>query len=190
MKLSFKRSLQIIAACISGCFFIVSCENDEKKIDALLANKTGLEEGKQIESFLSQDGILKARLRSPYMLRYLVDTPYIEFPRKLHVDFYNDSTKIESTLDAIYARYRDNQRIVYLRDSIVVINILRGDTLKTDELWWDQNKQQFYTERDVEIRKPTQTIFGKGLTAKQNFSEYTIFKINGIVQTGPNGIPE
>jgi len=190
MKPLLDRTLQIIAACLLGCFFIVSCENDEKKIDALLSNKTGLEEGKQIESFLSQDGILKARLRSPYMLRYLVDTPYIEFPRKLHVDFYNDSTKIESTLDAIYARYRDNQRIVYLRDSIVVINILRGDTLKTDELWWDQNKQIFYTDKDVEIRKPTQTIFGKGLTAAQNFSEYTIFKINGIVQTGPNGFPE
>ena len=190
MKLSFTRFIQMIAACLLGCFFIVSCENDVKKIDALLAKKTGLEEGKDIESFLSQDGLLKARLRSPYMLRYLVDTPYLEFPRKLHVDFYNDSTKIESTLDAMYARYRENQRIVYLKDSIVVINILQGDTLKTDELWWDQNKQQFYTERDVEIRKPTQTIFGKGLTAKQNFSEYTIFKINGIVQTGPNGFPE
>ena len=190
MKSSFTRLLKYTAACLLGCFFVVSCENDVKKIDALLSKKTGLEEGKDIESYLSQDGLLKARLRSPYMLLYLVDTPYLEFPRKLHVDFYNDSTKIESTLDAMYARYRENQRIVYLKDSIVVINILQGDTLKTDELWWDQNKQQFYTERDVEIRKPTQTIFGKGLTAKQNFSEYTIFKINGIVQTGPNGIPE
>jgi LPS export ABC transporter protein LptC len=190
MRSSFTRLLKYTAACLLGCFFVVSCENDVKKIDALLSKKTGLEEGKDIESYLSQDGLLKARLRSPYMLRYLVDTPYLEFPRKLHVDFYNDSTKIESTLDAMYARYRENQRIVYLKDSIVVINILQGDTLKTDELWWDQNKQQFYTERDVEIRKPTQTIFGKGLTAKQNFSEYTIFKINGIVQTGPNGIPE
>src|SRR6476620_5237918 len=182
MKRGFKQTLYLIAATVLGCFFVMSCENDEKKIDALLSKKTGLEEGKDIESYLSQDGMLKARLRSPYMLRYLVDTPYLEFPRKLHVDFYNDSTKIESTLDALYARYRENQRIVYLKDSIVVINLLRGDTLKTDELWWDQNKQSFYTDKNVEIRKPTQTIFGKGLTAAQNFSEYTIYKINGIVQ--------
>lgn len=184
------RILFCFAALISGCFFVAGCENDVKKIDALLSNKTGLEEGRQIESFLSQDGLLKAKLKSPYMLRYMVDTPYIEFPRKLHVDFYNEETKIESTLDANYARYRETQRVVYLRDSIVVINILKSDTLKTTELWWDQNKQQFYTDKDVEIRKPTQTIFGKGLTAKQNFSEYTIFKINGIVQTGPDLFPE
>ena len=58
-----------MAACLLGCFFIVSCENDVKNIDALLSKKTGLEEGRDIESYLSQDGLLKARLRSPYMLR-------------------------------------------------------------------------------------------------------------------------
>lgn len=190
MTFRSRAFLPYVAALLIGCFFMVSCENDEARINDLLSKKTGLEEGKQIESYLSQDGKIKARLRSPYMLRYMVDTPYLEFPRKLHVDFYNDSAKIESTLDANYARYKETQRLVYLRDSIVVINLLKGDTLKTSELWWDQNKQQFYTEKDVEIRERTRTIFGKGLTASQNFDEYTIFKMYGTVLTGSSGLPE
>src|SRR5688500_816882 len=123
------------------------------------------------------------------MLRYIVDSPYIEFPRTLHVDFYNDTVQVESTLDARYAKYRESERTVYLRDSVRVINILKGDTLKTQELWWDQNKQEFYTDKDVEIREKTRTIFGKGLRAAQNFSEYTIYKIYGTVLTSSSGIP-
>ncbi len=48
-----------------------------------------------------------------------------------------------------YARYREYERKVFLKDSVVVINILKGDTLKTDELWWDQDKEEFYTDRPV-----------------------------------------
>ncbi len=181
------RNIIIIAALLSGCFFIWGCENDEKKIDALLSKKIGVEEGKNIESYMSQDGKMKGKLTAPYMLRYQADSPYIEFPRRLHVDFFNDSVKIESVLDAKYAKYKEGERKVYLRDSIVVINKMKGDTLKTEELWWDQNKQIFYTDKDVQIRQRDRTIFGKGLTAAQNFSEYTIFKIYGTVLTNESG---
>ena len=177
------RNILLMAALLSGCFFIWGCENDEAKIDELVEKKIGVEEGINIQSYMSQDGKMKGKLTSPYMLRYQVDSPYIEFPKKLHVDFYNDSLLIESVLDANYAKYKEGDRKVYLKDSIVVINKLQGDTLKTDELWWDQNKQIIYTDRDVEIRQKGRTIFGKGLTAAQNFSEYTIFKTYGTVLT-------
>src|SRR5215475_1277024 len=40
---------------------------------------------------------VKGKLTAPYMLRFpRPDTPYAEFPRSLHVDFYNDSMQIES----------------------------------------------------------------------------------------------
>lgn len=188
--MGFLNHIKLLTALCLGCLFFLSCENDEKKIDDLLSKKIGVEEGLQIDAYMSQDGTMKARLRAPYMLRYQVDTPYIEFPRKLHVDFYNDTGRIESTLDALYARYKENDRKVYLRDSIIVINLLKGDTMKTQELWWDQNAQRFYTEKDVEIRQRDKTIFGKGLTAAQNFSEYTIFKIYGQALTRGDELAE
>jgi LPS export ABC transporter protein LptC len=158
-----------------------------------MKKKTGVEEAIDLDSYLSQEGVMKARLQAPYMLRYLeqntkdgVDSPYVEFPRTLHVDFYNDSLKIESTLDAHYGRYREKEDKVFLRDSVVVINILKKDTLKTDELWWDQNTQEFYTDKNVRIFEPDKTIFGKGLKAKQDLSSYDIFHITGVVLTSGN----
>lgn len=182
-------SYKLITALLVGCFCLVTaCENDVKEIDELLKKKTGVEEGINITSYLSQDAILKAKLTAPYMLRYMIDSSYIEFPRSLHVDFYDTTGKLESTLDALYAKYREDQRKVFLRDSVKVISIANGDTLKTSELWWDQTNQEFYTDKPVEVRQRDKVIFGKqGLRAAQNLSEYYFFGTSGTVITGPGG---
>ncbi|MBA4167560.1 MAG: LPS export ABC transporter periplasmic protein LptC, partial [Chitinophagaceae bacterium] len=125
------------AAAFVGCFFIFSCENDMKKVDDMMKKKAAVDEVTTVTSFMSQDGTMKAKLTAPYMLRYQSDSAFLEFPRTLHVDFYNDSVQIESTLDAHYARYKEFERKVFLKDSVVVINKLKKDTLRTNELWWD-----------------------------------------------------
>ena len=107
------------------------------------------------------------------MLRYQRDTPRVEFPKTLRVDFYNDSTKIESKLFAKYGQYLENANKVFLRDSVIVFNV-KGDTLISKELYWDQVKATFYTDKNVIIRTPNQKIYGSGLEADQNFQWYTI----------------
>ena len=179
------RYVMMPAAFLISCLF-VSCENDIKDVNEFMKKQTGIEEAKDVTSYMSQQGLVKAKLRSPYMLRYQADSPYVEFPRTLHVDFFDDSTKIESTVDALYARYREYESKVLLRDSVVVINIEKGDTLRTNELWWDQTTEEFYTDKPVRIYQKDKTIFGKGLKAKQDFSSYDIFDITGTVLTSGN----
>lgn len=180
----FARYAILRAALVISCFFVLSCENDIREVNALLQKQTAIEEGVDVTIFTSQEGKVKAKLRSPFMLRHQsVDSPFVEFPRTLHVDFYDDSTRIESTVDARYAKYREYEEKVLLRDSVVVINLNKGDTLKTSELWWDQKIEQFYTDKPVRIYQPDKTIYGKGLRAAQDFSTYDIFNITGTVLT-------
>lgn len=180
------RYFKILAAFSISCFFVLSCENDIKEVNDFLKKQTAIEEGEDVTIFTSQEGKIKARLRAPYMLRYQADSSYTEFPRSLHVDFFDDSTRIESTVDARYARYREYEEKVLLRDSVVVINIMKGDTLRTSELWWDQKTEKFYTDKPVRIYQPDKTIFGTGLEAAQDFKSYDIFKITGTVLTSGN----
>lgn len=181
----------ILAAAFSGsCFFIFSCENDPQVVDRFFDKRVAVEEGFGVDSYLSQGGKVRARLRSPYMKRYMADSPYVEFPRTLHVDFLNDSTQqVESIMDAHYARHMEYQRKVILRDSVVVINLVKGDTLRTDELWWDQNEQQFYTDKPVRIYQKTGFTYGRsGMQAKQDFSEWWILGSSGQRQVADSGI--
>ena len=126
--------------------YFSSCENDPKVIDDLTKPVEMKEEAKIVESYLSQGGKIKAKLNAPLMYRHQRDTIMTEFPNTLHVEFYGDSLKTESWLFSKYGIYYDNLNKVFLRDSVVVIN-LEGDTLRTPELWWDQNSGKFYTDK-------------------------------------------
>lgn len=156
------------AVLVMGCFFLVACENDPQVIKEWTERKTMVEVGKNIESYLSQGGEMRAKLVSPIMYRYQADTVYTEFPETLHVDFYDDSVKVESRLDAMYGKYYENLNKVYLRDSVRVINN-EGDTLRCPDLWWDQNLQKFYTDKPARLDGKDKHIVGNaGLEATQD----------------------
>ena len=128
-----------------------------------------------------------ARLTAPRMYR-VMDSQYVEFSRSLHVDFYNDSLKVESWLDSKYGKYFENQDKVYLRDSVVIINV-KGDTLKCPDLWWDQNKKLFYTDKYAEYRAKGKNIYGgKGLEATQDMNTVTFKEPTGIVEVSDQGL--
>src|ERR1700733_14608653 len=106
-------------------FTCQGCENNMTTLPHYRKKQTGVEEGKQIEIFYSQNAKIKAKLNAPVMLRYQVDSSYLEFPKTLHVDFFNDTMKVESKMDALYGKYLQYKNKVYLRDSVVVKNILK-----------------------------------------------------------------
>lgn len=153
--------------------FFTSCENDPALIKAWTEKKELVEEGKFIESYLSQGGKMKAKLTAPLMYRYQSDTIYSEFPNSLHVDFYDDSVKVTSWLTALYGKYYESLNKVYLRDSVVVIN-KDGDTLRCPDLWWDQNLQKIYTDKPARLDGRDKNIVGTaGLEATQDLKIIT-----------------
>jgi LPS export ABC transporter protein LptC len=176
-----------IGGCVLGFIFLLlySCENDMGRVAALNHKVISVEEAHGVTVLMSQSAKMKARIESPYMLRYS-DTPRIEFPRTLHVDFFDSLLNIESTLDAHYGVYYEIQNKVYLKDSIRIINLTKKDTIYCEDLNWDQNTGKFYTHRRVRIYEPTQIIFGKGMEANQDFANVSIDTITGtvIVQQG------
>ena len=169
------------AAILYSCLFISGCENDEAKLNELNKKKIMVDEVRSVQTIFSQRGALKAKLNAPLMLRYQADTVFLEFPKTLHVDFFDSTGKKESQLDALYGKYFESLNKVLLRDSVVVSNI-KGDTLKCPELWWDQTTQKFYTDSVVRLKTVDKTIYGgKGMQADQDLSRWSIFQPTGIV---------
>ena len=170
--------LKIAVTCLSSCFFMTSCENDIDAVKGLSARGGGIDVGKDVAIYISNDGKLGAKLTAPLMNRYLVDSSkMIEFPISIHVDFYKDSNQIESQLSAKYAKYKEAENIVFLKEDVIIFNTL-GDTLWCKEMYWDQNTGKFYTEKDVVVKQhnPLAKIYGKGLEANQNLTDIRIFK--------------
>lgn len=175
------------AAFIISCCFVCGCENDQAEIDKWTSNETMVEEATNVVSYLSQEGSMKAKLVSPLMYRVLDDTLYVEFPNTLHVDFYDDSTNIESWVDSKYGKYFESLNRVYLRDSVVVIS-MNKDTLWCHDLWWDQNTQKFYTDTTAIYRSPGNDLTGgKGMEATQDLKTVTFKQPIGTVKMSDAG---
>ena len=178
------------AALFISCCFVSGCENDDKIIKEWTTDKKMVDEISNVQSYLSQEGKVKAKLTAPLMFRVTADTNYVEFPHSLHVDFYNDSIQRESWLDARYARYFENYDKVYLQDSVVVIST-KGDTLRCRNLWWDQNKALFYTDSVATYHSPGNDITGgRGMEATQDFKSVTFKYPLGTVKIASNGFAQ
>ncbi|HEY5408076.1 MAG TPA: LPS export ABC transporter periplasmic protein LptC [Ginsengibacter sp.] len=191
MNYSIRHKFLIQAAFITGCIFIGSCENSLQDLNQFTEKKVGVEEAKDVTIIYSLGDKTKARLTAPYMLRHQESAPYIEFTKTLHTDFFDDSLRIESKMNAHYGRYMEEESKVFLKDSVVVFNV-KGDTLYCDELYWDRAKtgKEFYTDKPVRIRTPSQIIDGDGLDAPQDFKSWHIINGRGFVRVNSAEFPQ
>lgn len=174
-----------LTVCFFIAFLLTSCTDEE--LNSYNSKNLGIEEIKNADINYTLSGNAKAKLRSPLMLRVQDTNPYVEFPKTLHVDFFNVKGEVESKLDALYGKYYELESKVFLRDSVRVINVL-GDTLYCNELWWDRARKgsEFYTNKPVRIRTRTHIINGTGMEAAQDFKNWVITDITQSVIRVPN----
>lgn len=181
----------LTAAFVTGCFFLCGCENDLADVKKINSKYAGRDEAKDVVIKYSIGGRRKALLTGPLMYRVTSPDNYIEFPKTIHVDFYNEKgDSIESRLDARYAKYQDYASKVFLKDSVRVINIY-GDTLFCNELYWDRalTGHEFYTDKPVRIRRKMEIIDGIGMDASQDFKEWHIVQPLGFVKVPNSQFP-
>jgi LPS export ABC transporter protein LptC len=186
-----KRHNNIFMAAGFSCLFIFSaCVNSEKEVSDLLDKKVGVDEATNVQGYMSNTGKMKARMRAPSMLRYQDSTARTEFPKGIHVDFFNDSTKIENQMDARFAEYYEMKSQIFLKDSVRVFNNM-NDTLFCQELWWDQTKQLFYTDKPVRVHRPDMIMYGVGLSAPQDFKTFEIYNpTNSVFRINDVGVQD
>jgi LPS export ABC transporter protein LptC len=174
---------RLVSILFFSFFGFAACENDDRVLTDWTRSLTLAEEATDMESYISQSGKRKARIVAPCMKKQNRDTVSMIFPRTVHCDFYDDSLRIDSRLDARYGVYYENLNKVFLRDSVVVIT-QKGDTLISPELWWDQNTQLFTTEKYAIYRsRDHQIVGGKGLEATQDLKRITFKSTTGTLKS-------
>ncbi|MCA6467331.1 MAG: LPS export ABC transporter periplasmic protein LptC, partial [Chitinophagaceae bacterium] len=92
------------------------------------------------------------------------------------------SNKIESRIDAQYGNYNENEQKVLLKNNVVASNIY-GDTLFTDELWWDQVAEKLYTDKKVTFSKNYRRDYfvgSKGLISNQTLTDIKLFEMGDM----------
>lgn len=137
--------------------------------------------GVDVQMDYSEYGRPRARLTAPELQRIIISNmPKTEFPKGFRLVIYNESGQIENTLNAKYGLADDLNKNMVAQNNVEVVNI-KGDHLNTEELIWNQNTKQIYSNKFVKITTKKEIIMGDSLIADEKFSDYTIKKVTGTV---------
>jgi len=181
-----KSCLSIVAIAIALATVLFSCENDIEVVNAITNLNIAPElSGTEVEILYSDSAKLKVRIVTPELKKFRKsdNKPYIEFPKGMHVYFYDDSMTVNAEVSARYAIYWEIPKLWEARNNVVVVNV-KGDKLNTEQLFWDENKEIIYSEKYCKVTTPDGEVHigHKGLTARQDFSNWKLLGASGSMK--------
>jgi len=133
---------------------------------------------KNSEILYTEKGRVRLKVIAPVTKYYQnSEQPYTEFPEGITVYTYSDSMTLESELTSKYANYYDKKGLWSASNNVIAKNI-RGETLNTEHLFWDQTKKIIYTDDMVRINTADGIQYGQGLTSDETFNNWEIKKPN------------
>lgn len=201
IKSKLSRSIQnirpfyYIAGVMLFCVFN-ACKNDVAEVNSITAateKAKPIETSINIELLYSDSARVRSRLKAPLVEHYLGKKPYYEMKKGMDVVFYNQFGKEENKLTANYGIGYDNENgqnqgaanqgkmnIMEAKGNVVVLNE-KGDKLNTEHLTWNSVTKKIYTDEFVKITTKDEVIWGDGLEAEEDFSEYEIKHVKGTI---------
>ncbi|WP_439694681.1 LPS export ABC transporter periplasmic protein LptC [Mucilaginibacter sp. AW1-7] len=134
-------------------FSISSCENDLNKVKEIASNEVGIvvEPTTGVDLIMSDSAKVKLHLLAPLMLQYQTKDPYKVMPKGVKVILYDKQTQQESgNIVADTGISRDSKKLIEFHKNVVATNA-KGETYKSDELYWDQTTKKVYSHKPVEV---------------------------------------
>ena len=169
--------------CALSSLMISACE--EKIKPSIASSRIGQDVPSQ-ESWnakitFSDSGRVTGILRAGHISMF-TDKKFTLLDSSIIVDFYDEFERHTSTLTSKRGKVDDATHDFEAHEHVVVVSD-SGTTLKTEDLYWDNNTQQIHTPAFVEITSPTEQIQGHGLESDQGLKHYTVFKVTGQAKT-------
>ncbi len=171
----------ITAFCLM--MFFISC-NTHKNKEPILYMYNGKFPDESAENMcitMSDSGKISFIVETPLMNRYYGDSAYTDCPKGVKIVSYNEHGLKQAILTADYAC--EIRAISYKASkNVVIIDVIKGDTLQTEEITWDKNARTITCNTLVKQSKADGSVnYGDGFTADDRFTKYTIIHPRGVM---------
>ncbi len=103
----------------------------------------------------------------------------ILYPKGIRVSMYDEKGLVTTTLISDSARYEKMRKLYHAFGNVEVINYEQKQKVNADELHWDENKREFFTDTRIVITTPYENLYGIGMRSNDKFSKYKILKTTG-----------
>ena len=172
-------------------FIFASCSSNIEKIPDIYIqeNQPDLSVENMNTKYFSDEQI-KSKIIAPLANSYQNnDNPYIEFPKGVEVYFYNNKFEITSSMIADYAIYYKKEKLWKAAGNVVMTNT-DGSTLKTQEIYSNQETEEIYSLKYVTLTRSNGEIINakNGLKTNLQFHPYEFNNVDGKITYNENEI--
>ncbi|MBC3789747.1 LPS export ABC transporter periplasmic protein LptC [Spirosoma utsteinense] len=165
---------------------LLSCE-EPKQAKKVAAYTGPIEEINDVKLLYSEAALLKVKLTTPKQFRYANDDR--KYPKPVSIIFYGPAGEEVTTLRSDSGRYNKAKDLYTVMGNVVVVNKQKQEKLLTPELNWNPVTKKVFTEKRVVVlsQMTGEKLYGVGLDANQDFTQYSIRKPTGVfnVEGGP-----
>lgn len=133
-----------------------------------------------VESFISDSGVIRYKIIAEEWIIYdKLDPPFWAFEKGIYLEQFDEEFTAEATIKADTAYYYDKKKLWELRSNVHIEN-QKQEKFDTDLLFWDEYKQEVYSDKKIRIEQADKVIIGYGFESNQQLTDYTIHNTEGI----------
>jgi LPS export ABC transporter protein LptC len=130
----------------------------------------------------TDSGKIKSILVSPKMFDYSnVDFAFTEFPKGVDVTIYDNNGK-RTFIKSNYAISYKLTNIIDLQGKVKITSEA-GQILETEQLFFDQKNQWFYTEKKFKLTDAANSSTGQGIDFSKDFKIINSQRIKGEIES-------
>jgi LPS export ABC transporter protein LptC len=182
MNLLKKNAIAILVTVLAVTLFF-GCESNFKEVQK--SNFTEFVpsgEAEKLNLKYTDSGRITAILVSPKMKEYTnVSFPFTDFPKGIDLTLY-DKNKKRTTILSDYATSYKSTNIIDLVGNVKITS-QDGQILETDQLYFDQKNEWFFTEKKFKFTDPKGISNGQGIDFSKDFKEIYSQKIAGEIDS-------
>lgn len=139
-----------------------------------------------INTLISDSGVIRYRLVAeewdiynnepkPTTWKFMKGMLMERFDEKFHIDLFVQSD----------TSYLHEQRLWELRGRVVVRNV-KGDVFHTEELFWDMNKHEMWSNKYIRINTPERELEGTEFHSNEQMTQYYVINSVGAFPVEEN----
>lgn len=160
-------------------FALLACGCSRTEVTAPVEYKGPISEAEKVELYYTENDKVKVKMLADVLFEF--QNGDREFPKGIYMEFFKEDGSLESTLKANHAYFFKQENQWRGRGNVEVKNLQKKEQLNTEELFWKPADKKIFTEKFVTIRLEGDVLYGEGLDAKQDLSDYVIRKPTGEI---------
>ena len=155
------------------------CESNFKEVQKInFTEFTPSSDADNVNLKYTDSGLIKLILLSPKMLDFgSVNFPFTEFPKGVDVTLYDNKAK-KTQITSKYAVSYSLTGIIDLQGKVKIVS-QDGQTLETEQLYYDQKNEWFFTEKKFKFTDVKGSSNGQGVDFSKDFKVINSQRITG-----------